>query len=57
VVVIVTSLPIVGGIAKLVVALFGLGAIVLVAWTAWRPPSPATAVPTGWAQPPVEPSA
>jgi hypothetical protein len=57
VVVIVTSLPIVGGIAKLVVALFGLGAVALVAWAAWRPPAPTASVPAGWAQPPVEPGA
>jgi hypothetical protein len=61
VVVIVTSLPILGGIAKLLVALFGLGALALVAWTAWRPPAPAASVPAGWAQPqpppPAEPGA
>jgi cytoskeletal protein CcmA (bactofilin family) len=59
-VVIVTSLPIVGGIAKLAVALFGLGAMVLLAWTAWRPPSAASAPPSGWGQaqpPPTEPAA
>jgi hypothetical protein len=36
VVVLVTSLPIVGGIAKLAVALFGLGALALVTLDAWR---------------------
>jgi hypothetical protein len=36
VVVIVTSLPIIGGIAKLLVVLFGLGALLLAAWSAWR---------------------
>jgi hypothetical protein len=57
VVVIVTSLPVVGGIAKLAVILFGLGAVVVAAWTRWRarrvtPPSvqpqaPAPAAPVG----------
>jgi hypothetical protein len=56
VVVIITALPIIGGIAKLLVALFGLGAIALVAWRAWRPAAPAAAAPT-WGQPPVEPAA
>jgi hypothetical protein len=36
VVVIVTSLPIIGGIAKLLVVLFGLGALLLAAWAGWR---------------------
>jgi hypothetical protein len=36
VVVIVTSLPVVGGIAKLAVILFGLGAVVVAAWSRWR---------------------
>jgi hypothetical protein len=36
VVVIVTSLPIVGGIAKLLVTLVGLGALVVAAWRSWR---------------------
>jgi cytoskeletal protein CcmA (bactofilin family) len=57
VVVIVTSLPVVGGIVKLAVILFGLGAVVVAAWTRWRarratPPSvqpqaPAPAAPVG----------
>ena len=49
VVVIVTSLPIIGGVAKLLVMLFGLGALALIALDAWRgrsrtqetPPAPA----------------
>jgi hypothetical protein len=36
VVVVVTSLPIIGGLAKLAVILFGLGAASLAAWQAWR---------------------
>jgi hypothetical protein len=36
VVVLVTSVPIIGGIAKLLVVLFGLGALGLVALSAWR---------------------
>ena len=52
VVVLVTSLPIIGGIAKLLVVLFGLGAIALVAFAAWRgrrapTTPPTTAVPAG----------
>jgi cytoskeletal protein CcmA (bactofilin family) len=35
-VVIVTSLPVVGGIAKLAVVLFGLGALAVAAWSRWR---------------------
>jgi cytoskeletal protein CcmA (bactofilin family) len=35
-VVIVTSLPIVGGFAKLLVVLFGLGALAVAAWRWWR---------------------
>ncbi len=47
VVVIVTSLPIVGGIAKLLVILFGLGALTVAAWRRWRGPGPSTlATPT-----------
>src|SRR5918994_1584872 len=46
IVVIVTSLPIIGGIAKLLVVLFGLGALFLAARGAWRgrrrPTEPAT---------------
>jgi hypothetical protein len=59
VVVIVTSLPIIGGVAKLVVILFGLGAVALIAWAAWRPPSATAAPPSGWGQPqpPAEPAA
>ena len=36
VVVVITSLPIIGGIAKLLVICFGLGALGVVAWRAWR---------------------
>jgi cytoskeletal protein CcmA (bactofilin family) len=46
VVVIVTSLPIIGGIAKLAVMLFGLGAIALAAWRHWRRPDVTPAAPT-----------
>lgn len=55
VVVIVTSLPIIGGLAKLAVVLFGLGALALAAWNHWRPPrsaSPAPPAPVA-AEPPV----
>jgi cytoskeletal protein CcmA (bactofilin family) len=53
VVVVVTSLPIVGGWVKLLVVLFGLGALGVAAWQAWRgrgtptsaSPSPAQASP------------
>jgi hypothetical protein len=40
VVVILTSLPVVGGLFKLAVVLFGLGALALAAWRAWRPARP-----------------
>jgi len=51
--VIVTSLPIIGGIAKLLVILFGLGALFLAARSAWSgrgsapapPPTSASAAP------------
>jgi cytoskeletal protein CcmA (bactofilin family) len=54
VVVVVTSVPIVGGWVKLLVVLFGLGALALAAWGAWRgrrtppagPPMPGEAPPT-----------
>ena len=52
VVVIVTSLPIIGGIAKLAVMLFGLGGIALAAWRHWRRPDITPAAP-----PPTEPIA
>jgi hypothetical protein len=52
VVVIVTSLPVVGGLAKLVVVLFGLGALALAAWRWWRRPgAPVAAVPPATAPP------
>jgi hypothetical protein len=38
VVVVITSLPFIGGIVKLAVVLFGLGAIALAAWRGWRRP-------------------
>jgi hypothetical protein len=58
-VVIVTSLPIIGGIAKLVVIILGLGALALAAWSGWRgrrvpPPASAQPVPP---PPPAEPAA
>jgi hypothetical protein len=59
VVVIVTSLPIIGGIAKLVVIILGLGALAIAAWSGWRgrrtpPPASAQPVPP---PPPTEPAA
>jgi hypothetical protein len=55
----VTSLPIIGGIAKLVVIILGLGALALAAWSGWRgrrvpPPASAQPVPP---PPPAEPAA
>jgi len=44
-VVIVTSLPIIGRIAKLLVVLFGLGALLLAAWAGWRGRGSAVARP------------
>jgi hypothetical protein len=44
-VVIVTSIPIVGGWVKLAVILFGLGAFAVAWWHAWRPPRAATPLP------------
>jgi hypothetical protein len=44
-VVIATSLPAIGGIVKLGVALLGLGALTLVAWGAWRGMRPAPSAP------------
>ncbi len=44
-VVIATSLPAIGGIVKLCVALLGLGALTLVAWGAWRGMRPAPSAP------------
>jgi hypothetical protein len=61
VVVILTSLPVIGGIAKLVVVIVGLGAIAVAAWTRWRgrrvPPPPPSVQPVTPAPPapPVEP--
>jgi hypothetical protein len=46
VVAIVTSLPVIGGLAKLLVVLFGLGALTVAAWRAWRGPgAPMVAAP------------
>jgi hypothetical protein len=49
VVVVITSLPVLGGLAKLVVILFGLGAVAVAAWTRWRgrgtPPPAETMAP------------
>lgn len=47
-VVIVTSLPVIDGLAKLVVILFGLGALAVAAWTRWRgrPAAPTSVQPT-----------
>ena len=44
-VVIVTSIPIVGGWVKLAVILFGLGAFAVAWWHAWRPPRAAAPLP------------
>jgi hypothetical protein len=44
-VVIVTSIPIIGGWLKLAVVLFGLGAFAVAWWRAWRPPREAARVP------------
>lgn len=56
-VVVLISLPIVGGVVKLVVAIIGMGALTLAAWTAWRaraavPISPPASVPPPAAQEP-----
>jgi hypothetical protein len=56
-VVIVTSLPVIGGIVKLFVAMLGLGALVLVAWGAWRGMRPARSIPAAPAAPPPAPMA
>ena len=55
VVVVVTSLPVIGGIAKLAVILFGHGAVAVAAWTRWRGRrvAPASVPPVA----PVEPAA
>ncbi|HEY7526122.1 MAG TPA: hypothetical protein VIA82_04750 [Candidatus Limnocylindria bacterium] len=53
VVVIITSLPIIGGLAKLAVVLLGLGAIALAGWRHWR----RTDVPPAAAPPASEPVA
>jgi cytoskeletal protein CcmA (bactofilin family) len=57
VVVVLTSLPVIGGLAKLVVILFGLGALAVAGWSRWRgrpaaaasvePMPPAPAAPVG----------
>ncbi|HET7520338.1 MAG TPA: hypothetical protein VFK61_02240 [Candidatus Limnocylindria bacterium] len=58
VVVIVTSLPVIGGLAKLAVMLFGLGAIAIAAWRRWRSPmAPATVSAPPAATPPEAPAA
>jgi hypothetical protein len=51
VVVIVTSLPVIGGLVKLAIVLFGLGALALAAWLAWRPPRPAPPAPPAVVEP------
>ena len=43
VVVLITSLPVIGGLAKLAVVLFGLGALAVAAWRWWRGPGRPTA--------------
>jgi cytoskeletal protein CcmA (bactofilin family) len=53
VVVIITSLPVIGGLAKLAVVLLGLGAMALAAWRHWRRPD----LPPATAMPPAEPMA
>ncbi|MEX2099964.1 MAG: hypothetical protein WEB19_00985 [Acidimicrobiia bacterium] len=54
VVVILTSLPVVGGWIKLVVAILGLGALALAAWTEWRSrrAAPVVGAPVAVALPP-----
>jgi hypothetical protein len=52
-VVIVTSVPVVGGLIKLGIVLFGLGALTLAAWHAWRRPQPAPPPPPVAAEPAV----
>jgi hypothetical protein len=56
-VVIATSLPAIGGIVKLFVALLGLGALTLVAWGAWRGTRPAPSAPPPASMPPAPPPA
>ncbi len=56
VVVLLSSLPVVGPWVKLVVILLGLGAV-LIAWFRPRRPDAAVAGPTGWVQPPQTPQA
>jgi len=51
IVVIVTSVPVIGGLAKLAVVLFGLGALTLAAWHAWRPPRPVPPAPAALVEP------
>jgi hypothetical protein len=50
-VVILTSLPVIGGLVKLAVVLFGLGALALAAWRAWRPSRPTPPPPAVAAEP------
>lgn len=56
VVVVVTSLPIIGGLAKLAVVLFGLGALALAAWHAWRPSRSAPPLPAALVEPAAPPA-
>jgi hypothetical protein len=53
VVVILTWLPVVGGLLKLLVFLLGLGSLLAVAWSMRRrgQPSPAIPAPAGWPPP------
>jgi cytoskeletal protein CcmA (bactofilin family) len=48
VVVLLTSLPVAGGWIKLVVAILGLGALALAAWTGWRARRVVTVVDAPW---------
>lgn len=54
VVVFLSSLPIVGGLVKLIVVVFGLGAVLLALWGRWRgrPATPTWGSPTGAPAPP-----
>jgi hypothetical protein len=56
IVVVVTSVPILGGLVKLAVVLFGLGALTLAAWHAWRPARPTAPPPAAFVEPVAPPA-